>query len=396
MIMKTRRVYIVAAKRTPIGSFGGTLTGIPAVQLGAIAIQGALKSISLSPNKVEEVLMGNVLQANEGQAPARQAAKLAGLPDSVVCTTVNKVCASGMKAIIQGAQSILLGDRDIVVAGGMESMSRVPFYVETNRWGAKFGSQQLIDGLEKDGLTDAYGQYSMGICGERCAHDYQISRTDQDSYAIRSYKRAELSWREGKFQEEIVPVPIPSKKGETVFAEDEEYKKVIYDKIPQLKPAFLEGGSLTAANSSTLNDGAAAVVLMSPEKAEELGITPLAILTSYGEAAQAPDDFTTTPQLAIKQALQKAALELDDIDYFEVNEAYSVVALANAQLLDINLEKVNVRGGAVALGHPLGCSGARIVVTLTHLLRQEQGRYGIAAICNGGGGASALIIEKPR
>lgn len=389
----SKEVYIVSAVRTPIGSFGGVFLHTPATQLGAVAIKGAVERAGLQPQQIEEVIFGNVLQANLGQAPARQAAKLAGLPDPVIATTVNKVCASGLKAVTLAAQSILTGDNDIVVAGGMENMSQAPFYVATNRWGSKFGHQQLTDGLEKDGLTDAYNGLAMGNCGEFCASEYHFSREAQDAYAIESYRRSADAWAAGRFAAEIVPVNVPVKKGEVSIEEDEEYKKVIVEKIPLLKPAFVDNGTLTAANSSNLNDGAAAIVLMSREQAEKLHIQPLAIIRGYADAEQSPELFPTTPSLAIPKALKKAGLSLDDIDYFELNEAYAVVALANAQILNISLDKVNVNGGAVALGHPLGCSGARIVVTLLHVLQQNNARYGVAAVCNGGGGASALVVE---
>jgi acetyl-CoA C-acetyltransferase len=389
-----KEVYIVSAVRTPLGSFGGTLAGISATKLGATAIKGALDRIKLDPSLVNEVIMGSVLQANLGQAPARQAAKFAGLPDSVACTTVNKVCASGMKAISLGAQAIMLGDADIVVAGGMESMSQVPFYLENNRWGAKYGHGQVIDGLAKDGLTDVYGNVPMGNCAELCAKDMNFSREDQDNFAIESYKRSAAAWAAGKFKEEIVPVEVKTKKGDVLFAEDEEYKNVMFDKIPGLKPVFQKDGTVTAANASTMNDGAAALILMSKEKAEALGLKPLAKIKGYSDAEQAPEWFTTAPALAVPKAVEKAGLKLSDINYFELNEAFAVVGLANMKLMNLDPAKVNVNGGAVSLGHPLGASGARVIVTLINVLKQNNAKYGAAGICNGGGGATALVIEN--
>lgn len=390
-----KEVYIVSAVRTPMGSFGGALAGIPATKLGSIAIKGALDRINLDPNEITEVFMGAVLQANMGQAPARQAAKFAGLPDSVHCTTINKVCASGMKAIMIGAQSIMLGDNEVVVAGGMENMSQVPFYVDSLRWGNKYGHTTLIDGLAKDGLTDVYHNYAMGNAAELCARVCNISREEQDAYAIESYKRSAAAWAAGKFNDEIVPVMIPQRKGDPIaFKEDEEYKNVNFDKIPQLNPVFQKDGTVTAANASTMNDGAAAVVLMSKEKAQTLGIKPLAVIRGYADAEQAPEWFTTSPAKALPRAVAKAGLTLKDIDYFEINEAFSVVAIANNKEMNLDPAKVNVNGGAVSLGHPLGASGARIVVTLVHILQQNNARYGAAGICNGGGGASALVIER--
>lgn len=390
-----REVYIVSAVRTPMGSFGGKLAGISATRLGAIAIKGALDKIKLDPQEVTEVLMGNVLQANLGQAPARQAALFAGLPHSVHCTTVNKVCASGMKAIMMGAQSILCGDNEVVVAGGMESMSNVPFYSENLRWGNKYGDVKLIDGLAKDGLTDVYHNYAMGNAAELCAKECNISREEQDAFAIESYKRSAAAWAAGKFKDEIVPVEIPQKKGEPIlFAEDEEYKNVNFEKIPTLKPVFQKDGTVTAANASTMNDGAAALILMSREKAEKLGLKPLAVIRGYADAEQAPEWFTTTPSKALPRAVKKAGLKMEDIDYFEVNEAFSVVGIVNIREMNLNPDRVNVNGGAVSLGHPLGCSGARIMVTLIHILNQNKARYGAAGICNGGGGASAMVIER--
>ena len=392
--MSTKVVYIVSAARTPIGSFGGSLKDFSATQLGAVAIKGAIAKAGIDGALVNEVLMGCVIQANTGQAPARQAAKFAGLPDSVIATTVNKVCASGMKAIAQGAQAILLGDADIVVAGGMESMSNVPYYSPNMRWGNKYGNVQLVDGLAKDGLTDVYHNYAMGNSAELCAKECNISRADQDEFAIESYKRSQQAWNNGWFNEEIVPVEIPQRKGDPVlFSKDEEPFNVKFDKIPELKPAFIKDGTVTAANASTMNDGAAAVVLMSKEKAEELGIKPLAIIKSYADAEQAPEWFTTTPSLAIPKAVAKAGLSMGDIDFVELNEAFSVVGIANTQKLGLNPAKVNAHGGAVSIGHPLGCSGARIIVTLINVLKQQGGKIGAAGICNGGGGASAMVIE---
>ncbi len=393
--MATREVYIVSAVRTPIGSFGGTLKDIPATKLGAIAISAAIQRAGIDPGQIEELLMGCVLQANLGQAPARQAAKLAGLPDHINCTTVNKVCASGMKAIMQGAQSILLGDASIVVAGGMENMSSVPFYADSIRWGHKYGNAALIDGLAKDGLTDVYKNYAMGCAADLCAKEYQISREEQDAYAVESYKRSEAAWKKGAFKEEVVPVEIPQRKGDPfLFNEDEEYRNVKFDKIPDLKPAFTKDGTVTAANASTMNDGAAALVLMSSEKAKALGIQPLAIIRGYADAEQAPEWFTTTPSIAVPRAVKKAGLTLNDIEYAEVNEAFSVVGIVNTRLLKLDPARTNVHGGGVSLGHPLGASGARIVVTLLNVLKQNNGRVGAAGICNGGGGASAMVVER--
>ena len=390
-----KEVYIVSAVRTPMGSFGGSLSTVSATQLGAIAIKGALAKINLAGEEVQEVLMGSVLQANLGQAPARQAAIFAGLPNTVQCTTINKVCASGMKAIMQGAQSIMLGDADVVVAGGMENMSQVPFYNPSLRWGNKYGNVTMIDGLAKDGLTDVYNNYPMGNAADMCAKECNISREDQDAFAIESYKRSAEAWKTGKFAAEIVPVEIPSRKGDPIiFAEDEEFKSVNFDKIPQLKPVFGKEGTVTAANASTMNDGAAAVVLMSKEKMEALGLTPLAKIVSYADAEQAPEWFTTTPSLAVPKAVAKAGLKMSDIAYYELNEAFSVVGLVNMQKMGLDASKVNVNGGAVSLGHPLGCSGARIIVTLINVLHQNNAKFGAAGICNGGGGASAIVIEK--
>lgn len=393
--MNKRTVYIVSAVRTPMGSFGGSLKEFSAPQLGAIAIKAAVEKAGIQPADVQEVLMGCVLQANTGQAPARQAAKFAGLPDNVVATTVNKVCASGMKAIAQAAQSILLGDADIVVAGGMESMSNVPYYSANMRWGNKYGNVNLVDGLAKDGLTDVYQQYPMGNAAELCAKECNITRDEQDAFAIESYKRSQAAWNNGSFDAEVVPVPIPQRKGDPVlFAKDEDAFNVKFDKIPELKPAFIKDGTVTAANASTMNDGAAALVLMSSEKAEAMGIKPLAIIRSYADAEQAPEWFTTTPSLALPKAVAKAGLQMSDIDFTELNEAFSVVGIANIQKMKLDPAKVNVHGGAVSLGHPLGCSGARIIVTLINVLKQHGGKIGAAGICNGGGGASAMVIER--
>ena len=391
-----REVYIVSAVRTPIGSFGGSLKSFTAPQLGAIAIKAAVERAGLKPKHIEEVLMGCVIQANIGQAPARQAAKFAGLLDNVICTTVNKVCASGMKAIMQGAQSILLGDADVLIAGGMESMSNIPFYVDSMRWGNKYGNTSLIDGLVKDGLTDVYHNYAMGNAAEVCAATCGISRKEQDAFAIESYKRSQAAWKDGHFDAEIVPVSIPQRKGDDIlFTKDEEPFNVQFDKIAGLKPAFIKDGTVTAANASTMNDGAAAVVLMSAEKAKALNIKPLAIIKSYADAEQAPEWFTTTPSLAIPKAIAKAGLEMSNIDFVELNEAFSVVGIANVQKMKLDASKVNVHGGAVSIGHPLGCSGARIIVTLIHVLKQHGGKIGAAGICNGGGGASAMVISLP-
>lgn len=393
--MATKTVYIVSAVRTPIGSFGGSLKDFTAPQLGAIAIKAAVERAGIQSADVQEVLMGCVIQANTGQAPARQAAKFAGLPDSVICTTVNKVCASGMKAISQGAQAILLGDADIVVAGGMESMSNVPFYSGNLRWGNKYGNVQMIDGLAKDGLTDVYHNYAMGNAAELCAKECNISREAQDAFAIESYTRSQAAWNNGSFEAEVVPVSIPQRKGDPIlFNKDEDAFNVKFDKIPELKPAFIKDGTVTAANASTMNDGAAAVVLMSKEKADAMGIKPLAVIRSYADAEQAPEWFTTTPSLALPKAVDKAGLTMNDIDFVELNEAFSVVGIANIQKMNLDAAKVNVHGGAVSLGHPLGCSGARIIVTLVHVLKQKGGKIGAAGICNGGGGASAMVIEN--
>lgn len=390
----SKEVVIVAAARTPIGSFMGALSSISAPKLGAVAIKGALDKIQLEPSLVEEVLMGNVVQAGVGQAPARQAAIYAGIPNTVPCTTVNKVCSSGMKAVMQGAQAIALGDAEIVVAGGMENMSMIPHYSYL-RNATKFGSATMIDGLQKDGLIDAYSNEIMGLCAESCADKYEFSREDQDAFAITSYKRSATAWEAGKFANEVVPVEVPQRRGEPlIVAEDEEYKNVKLDKIPQLRAAFKKDGTITAANASTINDGAGAVVLMSKEKAAELNLTPLAVIKGYADAAHEPEWFTTAPAKALPKALAKAKLALEDVDYFEFNEAFSVVGLANSKILDIDAEKVNINGGAVSLGHPLGCSGVRILITLMSVLEQQEAKIGAAAICNGGGGASAMVIEK--
>jgi acetyl-CoA C-acetyltransferase len=391
----SKEVYIVAAVRTPIGSFGGGLSSLSSTQLGAIAIKGAIDKINLNPELVDEVIMGSVIQAGLGQAPARQASKGAGLPDKVIATTVNKVCASGMKAIALATQSILLGDTNIVIAGGMESMSNVPFYNNTQRWGNKYGDITMQDGLAKDGLVDAYDKVAMGNFADLCAEENNISRSQQDAFAISSYQKSQAATEKGLFNAEIIPVSIPQKKGDPiVISNDEEPFNVKCDKIAQLKPAFNKEGTVTAANASTMNDGAAALILMSGEKLKELGFKPLAKVISYADAEQDPKWFTTSPALAIPKALAKANLNKDQIDFFEFNEAFSVVGIVNTQLLNLDSSKVNVHGGAVSLGHPLGCTGARIVVTLINVLDQNKGKYGAAAICNGGGGASALIIEK--
>ena len=390
-----KEVYIISAVRTPIGSFGGSLKGFTATQLGAIAIKGALEKGGVKPELVNDVLMGSVIQANLGQAPARQAAKFAGLPNEVNCTTINKVCASGMKAIAQATQSILLGDADIVVAGGMESMSNVPFYVDSMRWGNKYGNTQLIDGLAKDGLTDVYDGKAMGNAAELCASTCGVSREEQDAFAIESYKRSQAATAGGKFAAEIVPVEIPQRKGDPVlFAKDEEPFNVKFDKIPELKGAFQKDGTVTAANASTMNDGAAALVLMSKEKAAELGLKPIGKIISYADAEQAPEWFTTSPALAVPKAVAKAGLKMEDIAYWELNEAFAVVGIENSRRMKLDPATVNVNGGAVSLGHPLGCSGARIIVTLLHVLKQNNAKYGAAGICNGGGGASAMVIEN--
>ncbi len=390
-----KEVYIISAVRTPIGSFGGTLKGFSATQLGSFAIKGALEKAGLKPEQVNDVIMGCVIQANLGQAPARQAAKFAGLPNEVNCTTVNKVCASGMKAIAQAAQSIMLGDADIVVAGGMESMSNVPFYADSVRWGNKYGNTQLIDGLAKDGLTDVYDGKAMGNAAELCATTCGISREEQDAFAIESYKRSQAAVTAGKFENEIIPVAIPQRSGDPlIFSKDEEPFNVKFDKIAALKGAFVKDGTVTAANASTMNDGAAALVLMSKEKATELGLKPIARVVSYADAEQAPEWFTTTPALAVPKAVAKAGLNMEDISFWELNEAFSVVGIENTRRMKLDPAKVNVNGGAVSIGHPLGCSGARIIVTLINVLKQQGGKFGAAGICNGGGGASAMGVEN--
>lgn len=387
-------IFIVASVRTPIGSFGGALKNVHSTTLGAIAIKEVVARAGVDVDEIQEVYMGCVLQANLGQAPARQAAIFAGLPVTVRCTTINKVCASGMKAISIAAQSILCGDADVVVAGGMENMSQVPFYSENTRWGNKYGNVVMIDGIAKDGLTDVYHNYPMGNASDLCAKEHTISREEQDAFAIESYKRSQIAWENGKFDNEIVPVEIPQYKGvPIIFKEDEEYKNVKFDKIAGLKPVFSQTGTATAANSSTMNDGAAALLLMSKEKALQLNAKPIAIIRGYADAEQAPEWFTTSPALAITKALHKAGLKIEDIDYFELNEAFSTVGIVNIQKLKLDPKKVNVNGGAVSLGHPLGCSGARIVVTLINVLKQNNSKYGVASICNGGGGASAIVIE---
>jgi len=390
-----KEVVIVSAVRTPFGSFGGSLKSLSATQLGAVAIKSAVSKAGIKPEQVQEVLMGCVIQANLGQAPARQAAKFAGLPNEVVCTTVNKVCASGMKAIAQATQSILLGDADIIVAGGMESMSNVPFYTDSLRWGNKYGNTTLIDGLAKDGLTDVYDGKAMGNAAELCAKECGISRNDQDDFAIESYKRSQKAWEDGKFANEVIPVEIPQRKGDPiVFAKDEEPFNVKFDKIPSLSPAFQKDGTVTAANASTMNDGAVALVLMSADKAKELGLKPIGKIKSYADAEQAPEWFTTTPALAVPKAVAKAGLQMNDISYWELNEAFSVVGIENTKRMKLDPAKVNVHGGAVSIGHPLGASGARIIVTLLNVLKANNAKYGAAGICNGGGGASAMVIEN--
>lgn len=390
----SKEVYIVAAVRTPMGSFGGALSTVSATQLGATAIKGALDKAGINASEVNEVFMGNVLQANLGQAPARQAALFAGIPNSVPCTTVNKVCASGMKSISLGVQSILLGDNDVVIAGGMENMSMAPHYFNA-RVATKLGDVKMVDGMVKDGLTDVYNQVHMGVCADKCAKENNISREDQDNFAIESYKRAANAWDAGKFNDEIVPVAVPQRKGDPIMvSKDEEYTNVMLDKIPTLRAVFTADGTVTAANASTLNDGASAVVLMSKEKAEALGVKPLAKVIGYGDASQEPEWFTIAPSKAVPVALAKAGLSVNDIDYWELNQAFSVVGLANMQKLGLDASKVDVNGGAVALGHPLGSSGSRIIVTLINVLKQNGGKYGAAGICNGGGGASAMVIEN--
>lgn len=389
-----KEVYIVSAVRTPMGSFGGALSTVPATKLGATAIKGAIDQAGISADQVQEVFMGNVLQANLGQAPARQAAIFAGIPDSVPCTTVNKVCASGMKSISLGVQSIICGDNDVVVVGGMENMSMVPHYYNA-RVATKLGDVKMIDGMVKDGLTDVYNHVHMGVCADKCATEYNITREDQDNFAIESYKRAAAAWDAGKFDNEIVPVEVPQRRGEPIIvSKDEEFTNVKLDKIPQLRAVFTSEGTVTAANASTLNDGASALVIMSKEKMEELGAKPIAKIVGYGDAAHDPEWFTTAPSEAIPVALKRAGLQVSDIDYWELNQAFSVVGLVNIQKLGLDAAKVDVNGGAVALGHPLGNSGSRIIVTLINVLKQNNGKYGGAGICNGGGGASAMVIEN--
>ena len=389
-----KRVVIVSAVRTPIGSFMGGLSTVAAPRLGAVAIKGALDKVNLDPNLVDEVYMGNVVQAGIGQAPARQAAIFAGLPNTVACTTINKVCASGMKAVMLGAQAIQCGDAEIVVAGGMENMSLIPHYMNL-RNGTKFGPATMLDGMQKDGLTDAYNNSAMGVCADLCAAEYNFTREDQDNYAIQSYERSANAWNSGKFDNEIVPVAVPQRKGDPIIvAKDEEFTNVKLDKIPSLNPVFTKDGTVTAANASTINDGAAAIILMSEEKAIALGLKPLAYIKGYADVAQEPKWFTTSPAKALPKALEKAGIAISDVDYFEFNEAFAVVGLANSKILGLGNSNVNVNGGAVSLGHPLGCSGVRIIVTLINVLEQNNGTIGAAAICNGGGGASAIVIER--
>ncbi len=394
MKVMNKRVVIVSAVRTPIGSFMGGLSTVTAPRLGAIAIKGALDRINLDPNLIDEVFMGNVVQAGVGQAPARQAAIFAGLPNTVACTTINKVCASGMKAVMLGAQAIQCGDAEIVVAGGMENMSLIPHYMHL-RNGTKFGPATMIDGMQKDGLTDAYDNSAMGVCADLCASEYNFTREDQDNFAIQSYERSAKAWDSGKFDNEIVPVPVPQRKGDPIIvSKDEEFTNVKLDKIPSLNAVFTKDGTVTAANASTINDGAAALILMSEEKAIALGLKPLAYINGYADAAQEPKWFTTSPAKAIPKALEKAGITINDVDYFEFNEAFAVVGLANSKILGLSDSNVNVNGGAVSLGHPLGCSGVRIIVTLLNVLEQNNAKIGAAAICNGGGGASAIVIER--
>ena len=394
MKVMNKRVVIVSAVRTPIGSFMGGLSTVTAPRLGAIAIKGALDRINLDPNLIDEVFMGNVVQAGVGQAPARQAAIFAGLPNTVACTTINKVCASGMKAVMLGAQAIQCGDAEIVVAGGMENMSLIPHYMHL-RNGTKFGPATMIDGMQKDGLTDAYDNSAMGVCADLCASEYNFTREDQDNFAIQSYERSAKAWDSGKFDNEIVPVPVPQRKGDPIIvSKDEEFTNVKLDKIPSLNAVFTKDGTVTAANASTINDGAAAVILMSEETAIALGLKPLAYINGYADAAQEPKWFTTSPSKAIPKALEKAGITINDVDYFEFNEAFAVVGLANSKILGLSDSNVNVNGGAVSLGHPLGCSGVRIIVTLLNVLEQNNAKIGAAAICNGGGGASAIVIER--
>lgn len=390
-----KEVYIISAVRTPIGSFGGILAGVSAITLGATAVKGALEKAGLDAKVIQEVFFGNVISAGLGQAPATQVAAAAGLGFEIPCTLVNKVCASGMKATMLGAQSIMLGHNDVVVAGGMESMSNIPYYLMKARYGYKYGNGELVDGLQYDGLTDIYNHCAMGVCADNTAREMNISRQDQDAYAIESYKRSAAAWKSAKFKDEIAPVEIKDRKGNvTLFLEDEEYKNVNFDKIPGLKPVFTKDGTVTAANASTINDGASALILMSKEKADALGVRPLARIRGFADAAQEPMWFTTTPALAIPKAMKLAGVEKKDVDFYEINEAFSAVAIANNRKLDIPAEKVNVNGGAVALGHPLGASGARIMTTLINVLKQQNGTIGVAGICNGGGGASAIVLEK--
>ncbi|RLD65232.1 MAG: acetyl-CoA C-acetyltransferase [Bacteroidetes bacterium] len=388
-----KEVYIVSAVRTPIGSFGGSLSSVSATQLGATAIKGAIDKAKIDPSVIDEVFMGNVISANLGQAPARQAAIFAGVPNTVPCTTINKVCSSGMKSIMFAAQTIMLGDNDVVVAGGMENMSSVPYYVDSVRKGNKLGDQKLIDGLMKDGLWEVYNNYHMGNAAELCATEFKIDREEQDRYAVQSYKRSAAATDAGKFNDEIVPVEIKTRKGEIIVDKDEEYTSVRFDKIPSLRPVFVKDGTVTAANASTINDCAAALILMSKEKAEELGVKPIAKIRGYADAAHEPEWFTTAPVKAIPKAIAKAGLTANDIEYYEINEAFSVVALAAIQQLKLDENKVNVNGGAVSLGHPLGASGARITVTLLNVLKQNNAKIGVAALCNGGGGASSIVVE---
>lgn len=390
-----KEVFILSAVRTPIGSFGGSLASVSAVTLGGIAVKAALEKAGADPKLVQEVFMGNVISAGLGQAPATQVAAAAGLGFEIPCTLVNKVCASGMKAVMLGAQSIMLGQNDVVVAGGMESMSNIPYYLMKARYGYKYGNGELVDGLQYDGLTDIYNHCAMGVCADNTAKDMNITRQDQDNYAINSYKRSADSWKSGNFRDEVIPVEIKDRKGNvSLFAEDEEYKNVNFDKIPALKAAFTKDGTVTAANASTINDGASALVLMSREKADALGLKPIAKIRGFADAAQDPMWFTTTPSLAIPKAMKHAGVEKKDVDYYEINEAFSAVAIANSIKLDLDPERVNVHGGAVALGHPLGASGARIMATLINVLKQRNGAIGVAGICNGGGGASAIVLEK--
>lgn len=389
-----KEVFIVSAVRTPMGSFGGVLAGLTATQLGSAAIKGAVEKAGIDPAHIEEVLMGNVVSANLGQAPARQAALGAGISENVPCTTINKVCASGMKAVMYAAQTIASGQADIIVAGGMESMSNIPYYLPNARWGYKYGNSELVDGLAKDGLTDVYNQCAMGVCADQTAKKYNISREAQDAFAIQSYKRAADSWRDGSFRSEVVPVEVPQRKGDPLaVTEDEEYKNVNFDKIAALRPAFTKDGTVTAANASTINDGAAALILASKSAVEKFGLRPIAKILAYADAEQAPEWFTTSPTLAAPKALKRAGLSMKDIDFFEVNEAFAVVTMAFNEVLGVSENQTNVFGGAVALGHPLGASGARIITTLNNVLHQKSGSLGLAAICNGGGGASAIVIE---